>query len=167
MRAKTRLELRDVRSPEEVESARELFEEYQQSLGVDLAFQDFERELSELPGDYAPPRGRLLLAYVDGSLAGCVGVRPLAEGCCELKRLYIRPSFRGIGAGRTLAEAAIEAGKAAGYDRMRLDTIPQMREARALYATLGFREIEPYRFNPFPGTSYMELALENHASRRR
>jgi putative acetyltransferase len=138
---------------------RELFEEYAASLGFDLGFQEFERELRELPGAYGPPRGRLLLARVGAEPVGCVGLRPLDADACEMKRLYVRSTHRGTGAGRALAEAAIRAARELGYAHMRLDTVPSMRAARALYRALGFREIPPYRFNPIPGTTYMELAL--------
>jgi putative acetyltransferase len=154
-----RLELTEAVSDAELAAVRELFQEYADSLGFDLGFQDFERELGELPGDYAPPRGRLLLARIDEAAAGCVAVRRLEGDCCEMKRLYVRPAFRGAGAGRVLAQAAIAAGRAAGYARMRLDTVPQMGDARKLYRSLGFNEIEPYRFNPIPGTAFMEILL--------
>ena len=138
-----------------------MFEEYAASLGFDLAFQEFERELRELPGEYGPPRGRLLVARVDGQTVGCVGLRPLGGDVCELKRLYVRPHQRRGGAGRALVEAVIEAGRDLGYGRMRLDTVPSMEAARALYASLGFREITPYRYNPIPGTSFMELDVRS------
>jgi putative acetyltransferase len=134
---------------------RVLLREYGDALGLDLAFQDFERELAELPGDYV----RLLAARVDGEPAGCVAVRPLGSGACEMKRLYVRPAFRGRGVGRALAEATIAAARDLGYERMRLDTLPSMGEATALYESLGFRDIEPYRFNPVLGARYLEVTL--------
>jgi GNAT superfamily N-acetyltransferase len=153
------IELAQADTPDDVGAIRELFQEYAASLGFDLGFQGFERELRELPGEYAPPTGVLLLARVGAEPAGCVAVRSLEGDCCEMKRLYVRPSFRGSGAGRALARGAIAAAQTAGYARMRLDTVPRMSEARRLYRSLGFVEIEPYRFNPVPGTSFMEIVL--------
>jgi ribosomal protein S18 acetylase RimI-like enzyme len=143
---------------EHVPVVRALFEEYAAALGVDLGFQGFRRELAELPGDYAPPGGRLLLA-VGPEPAGCVALRPYEAGVCEMKRLYVRPEYRGSGLGRLLAEAIVAAGRNAGYERMRLDTLPSMAPARALYRSIGFVEIAAYRFNPVHGTTYFERAL--------
>ena len=140
---------------DDVELVRTLFREYADSLGVDLSFQGFEEELAALPGGY----DAVLVARIDGQAAGCVGVRPLEEGICEMKRLYVRPSARGTGLGRALAAAAVARARGLGYARMRLDTLPSMAAAKELYRSLGFVEIPPYRHNPIPGTSFLELEL--------
>ncbi len=146
-------------SPEAIATARELFVEYQRAIGVDLCFQGFQAELEGLPGAYAPPPGRLLIASVDGKAAGCGALRPLGGDAAELKRMWVRPGFRGRGLGRAVAEALLQAARAQGYARVRLDTLPVMTEARALYRSLGFAEIPPYNDNPLPGAIHMELAL--------
>lgn len=138
---------------------RALFREYADSLGVDLCFQNFEKELADLPGDYAPPTGRLLVAMDETQLAGCAALRRVDDQVCEMKRLYVRPTYRGAGLGRKLAEAVIAAARDVGYGKMRLDTLPSMKEAIKLYHSLGFAEISSYRFNPVEGVKYMELEL--------
>ena len=147
-------------SPRQIALARELFLEYGKSLGFNLCFQSFDEELAGLPGEYSPPEGRLLLAEHDGALAGCVALHKLEPHVCEMKRLYLRPQFRGKGAGRALAETIIWEARAIGYRRMRLDTVePVMQDAAAMYRRLGFTEIAAYCPNPIPGAMYMELEL--------
>jgi ribosomal protein S18 acetylase RimI-like enzyme len=143
----------------DIETARGLFLEYARSLGFSLCFQGFDEELATLPGSYAPPQGRLEIARVDGNVAGCVGLRPLDGDRCEMKRLYVRPAFRGHGLGRRLAEFAIAEARTIGYQHMVLDTLESMTAARALYASFGFREIPAYYNNPLDGVIYAELLL--------
>jgi putative acetyltransferase len=148
-------------SPAQIAQARELLLEYAQSLGFSLCFQNFDKELVGLPGDYAPPEGRLLLAECEGHLAGCVALHKLGPGICEMKRLYLRPQFRGKGLGRTLAGRIIAEARQIGYQHMRLDTVePVMKDAVAMYRKLGFKEVAPYRTNPIAGAMYMELELQ-------
>lgn len=149
----------EVRSKEDLGEIRKLFEEYASSLGISLGFQDFDKELMNLPGDYSPPQGRLLIASWQGQAAGCVGLRRFSEGICEMKRLYTKREYRGLGIGRALCEAIIEEARNIGYRRMRLDTLPSMETAKDLYKSLGFHEIAPYRYNPIEGTTFMELVL--------
>jgi putative acetyltransferase len=144
---------------ENIEAARRLFVEYADALGVDLCFQGFDRELAELPGQYAPPDGRLLLARDCASPIACVALRKIDDDVCEMKRLYVRPTHRGLGLGRSLAAAVIDAARGIGYRTLRLDTLPSMAEAASLYVSLGFRDIEPYYENPVPGARFLELEL--------
>jgi putative acetyltransferase len=147
-------------TPAHIAQARELFLEYAQSLGFSLCFQNFDKELATLPGDYASPDGRLLLAEYEGQLAGCVALHKLADSICEMKRLYLRAQFRGKGLGRALADHIIAEARQIGYQRMRLDTVePVMKDAVAMYRRIGFREIAPYCTNPMAGALYMELIL--------
>ena len=141
------------------ECIRKLFLRYAESLDFDLGFQQFDDELDALPGDYAPPDGCLILAEDDGKWAGCVALRCLEDDICEMKRLYVLPDFQGRGIGRILAQAVIDEARTKGYAKMRLDTVESMHAARALYVSLGFYAIEPYRYNPIDGASYMELKL--------
>lgn len=146
--------------PEELDSVRQLFQEYADSLSFDLGFQNFAEELADLPGKYAPPSGCILLATVNHQPAGCVALKPLTAGICEMKRLFVRPQFRKTGLGRTLAEQIIKEAKQLGYSSIRLDTIPSMMgKAVSLYRALGFREIPAYCENPIPGAMFMELRL--------
>jgi putative acetyltransferase len=156
-------------TPEAFDLTREIFREYVAELGVDLGFQGFEEELATLPGEYAEPHGRLLLALVDDELAGCGGFRPLRDvdypNACEMKRLYVRRAFRGFGLGRHIAEALIDEARRSGYSCMLLDTLSDMEAARNLYQTLGFEEIPPYYYNPLPGSHYLKVDLEEGYAR--
>ena len=160
MRAICGLAILQAASPPQIAAVRGLFLEYAESLGFSLCFQNFDKELRDLPGDYVPPDGRLLLAEYQGQLAGCVALHKLEPGMCEMKRLYVRPQFRGKRLGSALADRVIGEARAIGYQRMRLDTVePVMKDAVAMYRRLGFRDIAPYRANPIAGAMYMELEL--------
>jgi ribosomal protein S18 acetylase RimI-like enzyme len=152
--------IRPITAPADIATVRLLFQEYADSLGVDLCFQDFETELATLPGAYRPPSGALLLAERGGEAAGCIAMRPFEPpAVAELKRLYVRPRARGAGMAVALTEAVLRLAREAGYARIRLDTLPTMAAAQALYRRLGFREVAPYRANPIPGALYMEYDL--------
>jgi putative acetyltransferase len=148
---------------EQLDATRDIFREYAAGLGVDLCFQSFDAELAGLPGDYAPPRGALLLAMIEGQVAGCVALRPLDNvdyaNAAEMKRLYVRKAFRGFGLGRQLVEAIMDAARLAGYNSILLDTLDDMEAARALYDELGFEDIPPYYHNPIPGAHYLRASL--------
>lgn len=147
------------KSASELNTIRKLFKEYTESLGFDLAFQNFEKEFAELPGKYASPDGQLLLGLEDDVVVGCVALRKFDEGICEMKRLYFQPEFRSKGYGQALAKKIIDIAREIGYQYMRLDTVPNMIEAITLYSSMGFNKIKPYRFNPIKGALYFELKL--------
>ena len=149
----------DAVTSEHIAAARALFCEYAEWIGVDLEFQGFSDEVDSLPGEYSPPAGALLLAEEESAFTACVALRKLAEGVCEMKRLYVAPTGRGQGLGLKLAEAIIVRACELGYDKMRLDTLESMTEARELYSSLGFKQIEPYYNNPLPGAEFYELEL--------
>lgn len=153
------IEYRLASSDDDIALARTLFTEYGRSLNFSLCFQDFDRELASLPGEYSPPYGRLILIFHLQNSVGCVALRKIDPQVCEMKRLYIRPEFRGEGFGRALAETAMEEAKKIGYRFMRLDTVPEMKEAISLYESIGFKKIPPYRENPVPGAIFMEIDL--------
>ena len=160
---KPSISLRTPAPPAEWDAVRDIFSEYASTLGIDLCFQDFESELAQLPGDYAEPRGALLVAEVEGALAGCCALRPLDNAdypnASEMKRLYVRKAFRGFGLGRELAEAMLDRARQAGYACVLLDTLDDMESARALYTDLGFEEIPPYYHNPIPGAHYLKVDI--------
>jgi putative acetyltransferase len=157
------IELLTPATPELLAATRAIFREYAEQLGVDLCFQNFDAELAALPGDYAAPQGALLLALVDGEVAGCGALRALTDvdypNACEMKRLYVRPAFRRFGLGRLLAQALLDCGVQAGYSNLLLDTLDDMEAARGLYTSLGFEEIAPYYFNPIAGAHYLRVSL--------
>lgn len=157
------IELLTPATPELLQETRRIFREYAAQLGVDLCFQNFDAELAALPGEYDAPGGALLLATVDGEVAGCGALRPLPDvdypNACEMKRLYVRPAFRRFGIGRLLTQALMDRGLQAGYSNLLLDTLDDMEAARGLYASLGFEEIPPYYFNPIPGAHYLRAPL--------
>ncbi len=159
LKRKTMLTIVQAEEGRAINNIRSLFTEYADALGFDLCFQNFKQELANLPGEYAPPDGCLLLARYGDEFVGCVALRKLSGDICEMKRLYVKHVFRGLRIGRALAEAVIERARKVGYTRMRLDTVPEMVVARALYASLGFKEIAPYRENPIQGAKFMELGL--------
>ena len=148
-----------VKSAQDLEHIRVLFKEYADSLGFDLDFQDFQEELDGLPGEYSPAEGCLLLAKDGRQIIGCVALRKIDRKTCEMKRLYVRPDFRGKGIGRALSQKIIDEARRIGYTKMRLDTIPTMKQANALYTSFGFKKIKPYRYNPIKGALFMELNL--------
>ena len=149
-----------VNTDQEIQQARELFQEYEAAMGTTPCFQNFAQELAGLPGDYAPPSGRLLLATEDDRLAGCIALRRLGPDACEMKRLFVRPPFRGSGLGRRLVDAVVEEARKTGYTRLRLETLPgKMDSAISLYQSFGFTEIPPYTENPVEATKFMELNL--------
>ncbi|MBR0577199.1 GNAT family N-acetyltransferase [Proteiniclasticum sp. BAD-10] len=154
------IEIRHVSTSAEMESIRQLFVAYVQSLETDLAFQNFQEELYSLPGKYAPPKGALFLALVEGKAAGCIALRPMEDKICEMKRLYVDPEYRHLGLGKQLVEKILDEGQKLGYNCMRLDTLTSMTAALALYRAQGFQAIPPYTYNPLDGAIYMERRLE-------
>jgi len=161
--ATSHLNLRRAQGALDLHMARSLFEDYQTDLGIDLCFQGFAEELDNLPGEYAEPSGALVLAFVDGAPAGCCALRPLINSdhlnACEMKRLFVRPAFRGFGLGRLLVDEVLSLGRLAGYSNMLLDTLSDMEAARALYQEAGFVEVAPYYHNPLAGAHYLKVEL--------
>lgn len=154
------MQLIQAQSAEDIRTVRGLFDEYVSWLGVSLCFQNFDKEVAGLPGEYAPPSGRLYLAVENDEAAGCIALRKIGAGICEMKRLYVRREFRGTGLGRKLTERILADARAIGYERIRLDTIPgKMDQAIALYRSLGFKDIAPYYDNPYEDVAYMEMEL--------
>lgn len=143
-----------------IEDVKQLFLEYAISLKVDLAFQDFESEIKLLPGKYGPPHGVLIIALVDDNAAGCIALRKISEDTCEMKRLYVRDDYKGLGIGKNLIKMILKDASRLNYDYIRLDTLPTMKKAQELYTSLGFYDIEPYVYNPIKGTKFMELKLK-------
>ncbi len=158
------VELIEAQSESHLREVRVLFVEYNEAVDEDLCFQNFDGEPASLPGDYVPPDGRLFLAVVDGKTAGCIALRRIEPGICEMKRLFVRPGFRGLAIGKRLASAIIDAAREIGYTHMRLDTLPSMTAAIRLYESLGFKEIGPYRNNPIEGARFMELDITARCS---
>ncbi len=154
-----RFDIRQAEGEKDIEEARALFLEYQDSIDVDLGYQDFADEVAGLPGAYEAPRGRLLLATIDGAVCACIALRPLNETTCEIKRLFVRPSHRGFGLGRTLVTRILEEAQEIGYAQVYLDTLPSMSQAAAIYVSFGFEEVPPYRFSPVPGTRFMAITF--------
>lgn len=159
------MKIKRAESIDEINEIRSLFREYVGYLGIDLCFQSFEEELAALPGKYSPPTGELLIGLMENSIAGCVALRKLEEGICEMKRLYVRPVARGTGLGRQLASAIIAAAKDRGYTLMRLDTLTRLKEAMKLYESLGFQKVAPYYYNPLPDVVYWELELKDQVNK--
>lgn len=153
------LEFRYATEKDTVEEAKRLFEEYAQSLGIDLAFQNFEEELKTLPGKYAPPGGALILALMDEKTAGCVALRKITDDIGEMKRLYVRSAYRGLGIGKKLIKMIIEEAQRLNYSYLRLDTLSTLKRAQELYVSVGFYDIEPYVYNPIEGARYLEFKL--------
>lgn len=153
-------------APAQLDEIRRLFLEYARSLNFNLCFQDFDAELASLPGKYAPPDGVLILARVNGQSAGCIALRKIEDGVCEMKRLYVRDSYRGLKIGRLLIARIIEEAENRNYQLIRLDTAPDMKAAQSLYESFGFRDIEPYIYNPLQGARYMERSLEKHKTHK-